>query len=59
MPVPELMNAVAVEIEDPAALHVDEDSAFRTVDHIEAGRRKRLADKIALVLIEQVSGLDA
>src|SRR5262249_15127483 len=57
MTVAELMNAVAVEIEDPAPLGVDENGAFGSFDHVKAGRRKRLAEKVTPLLIQELPRL--
>ena len=48
--VADLMDAVAVEIEDSAALLVGEPAAGGSLRHIQAGRRQGLAQEPALVL---------
>ena len=53
MAVAELMDAVAVEIENAPAVDVGEPGALGADDLGQAGRRQRLAQKIALVLVER------
>ena len=51
--VAELMDAVAVEIENALAVDVGEPGALGADDFGQARRRQRLAQKIALVLVER------
>ena len=51
--VAELMDAVAVKIEDAPAVDVGQNRAFGAHDRRETGRRQRLAEEIALVLVER------
>ena len=51
--VAELMDAVAVKIEDAPAVDVGQNRAFGAHDRRETRRRQRLAEEIALVLVER------
>ena len=51
--VAELMDAVAVKIEDAPAVDVGQDRALGAHDRRETRRRQRLAQEIALVLVER------
>src|SRR5277367_6205922 len=55
MAVAELMHAVAVEIEDAPPVDVDQSCALGPHDLRQARRRQRLAQEIALILIESVA----
>jgi hypothetical protein len=53
MPVPDLMHAVAVEVQVAAAFHVGEPGARRASERVHARRRERLMQEVARVLVEQ------
>jgi hypothetical protein len=55
MAVAELMHAVAMEVEDCPTFNVEEQSPLGPFNDVEAWRRKRLVDEIALVIVEQSS----
>ena len=56
MAIAHLVHGVAVEIENAPALTVDEMAAARSLQRIQAWGGQRLAEKIALVLVEQGLG---
>ena len=53
MAVAELMDAVAVKIEDAPTVDVGQNGALGAHDRCKTGRRQRLAEKITLVLVER------
>ncbi len=57
--VAELVDAVAVEIEDAAPLDIDERGALGPLDDIETRRRQGLVQEVALVGVEKVARLGA
>ena len=52
LPVAELVDAVAVKIEDTSAVDVGQNRAFGAHDGRETRRRERLAEEIKLVFVD-------